>query len=112
MLEDGPLFPRLLGVRERLVLPFIYTRRLLISSTDVIHSFAVPSIGLKVDALPGRINQLFVVPLRLGVFFGQCSEICGSNHSFMPISVKVVTFEDYAYISDILLLDGVAERLS
>lgn len=88
-------FPRLLGCSSDLVVPVNTTSRLLITSTDVIHSFALPSIGLKVDAIPGRINQLFVEPSLVGQFFGQCSEICGSNHSFMPISVKVCGLSDY-----------------
>lgn len=88
-------FPRLLGCRERLCVPLGFVSRLLISSTDVIHSFAVPSLGLKVDAVPGRINQLFLFPLRRGVFFGQCSEICGSNHSFIPIVLKSCSLSQY-----------------
>ena len=77
-------------------MPYGVFSRFLITSTDVIHSFAVPSIGLKIDAIPGRINQLFNIPIRVGVFFGQCSEICGSNHSFMPIKIEVVSHFDYA----------------
>jgi cytochrome c oxidase subunit 2 len=70
----------------------------LITSTDVIHSFSVPSLGLKVDALPGRINQIFSAPSRIGIFFGQCSEICGSNHSFIPIRIKVSNIKDFDLI--------------
>lgn len=81
--------PRLLNATEFIFMPIHTTSRLLLSSADVIHSFAVPSIALKVDAFPGRINQLYRTPNRLGIFFGQCSEICGSNHSFIPIRVKV-----------------------
>jgi len=88
-----------------LFIPVNTTSRLLITSTDVIHSFALPSIGLKVDALPGRINQLFSNPSRVGLFFGQCSEICGSNHSFMPIRVKICSLEDYDLVSKRGLLD-------
>nr|QZZ81971.1 cytochrome c oxidase subunit 2 [Polyplax reclinata] len=63
--------------------------RLLVTSADVIHSWAVPSFGVKVDAVPGRINQLGFIPKQVGEYFGQCSEVCGAMHSFMPISVKV-----------------------
>ena len=64
--------------------------RLLVSSSDVLHSWAVPSLGLKVDAVPGRLNQLSTYLERPGLFYGQCSEICGANHSFMPVSVQVL----------------------
>nr|AMB18830.1 cytochrome c oxidase subunit II [Myocoptes musculinus] len=105
---DG--YPRLLEASSDLVLPLGKVSRLMISSVDVIHSFAVPSLGLKVDALPGRINQLFVNPLKLGLYYGQCSEICGSNHSFMPISVVVVSegvYDDFTFNKtlDLLVMD-------
>lgn len=85
------------------------TSRLLITSTDVIHSFSLPVLGLKVDALPGRINQLFASPSRLGWFFGQCSEICGSNHSFMPIRVKICNLLDFDRVRETYLLDLLEE---
>lgn len=109
LLEDDVNAPRLLGCRSDLVIPLNRVSRLLISSTDVIHSFAVPSLGLKVDALPGRINQLFINPVRLGNFYGQCSEICGSNHSFIPISIKVVPFGIFDQFSKVYLLDILSE---
>uniref|UniRef100_UPI00315D1642 cytochrome c oxidase subunit II n=1 Tax=Sancassania mycophaga TaxID=3127633 RepID=UPI00315D1642 len=114
MLEEYSLesdFPRLLGCSSDLFMPVNTTSRLLITSTDVIHSFALPSLGLKVDALPGRINQLFSNPSRVGSFFGQCSEICGSNHSFMPISVKICNLSDYDGVSKSYLLDIVSDSL-
>uniref|UniRef100_A0AAU6PC52 Cytochrome c oxidase subunit 2 n=1 Tax=Midoria longicornis TaxID=3133673 RepID=A0AAU6PC52_9HEMI len=86
---------RLLDVDNRMVLPFGVQIRLLVSSFDVIHSWTIPSLGLKLDALPGRVNQGLLYLIRPGVFFGQCSEICGLNHSFMPIvleSVKTSVF--------------------
>nr|BAJ08233.1 cytochrome C oxidase subunit 2 [Acanthosaura armata] len=77
--------PRLLEVDNRMIIPSKTLIRLLVSAEDVLHSWALPSIGIKTDAVPGRLNQLtFTVP-RHGVFYGQCSEICGINHSFMPI---------------------------
>uniref|UniRef100_A0AAU7BN97 Cytochrome c oxidase subunit 2 n=1 Tax=Psyllaephagus populi TaxID=3122998 RepID=A0AAU7BN97_9HYME len=79
---------RCLDVDNRMVVPMNLNVRLLISSLDVIHSFTVPSVGFKVDAIPGRINQININLNRPGLFFGQCSEICGVNHSFMPIVIE------------------------
>lgn len=81
---------RLLEVDNPVFLPRTEYRRLLITAGDVLHSFAVPSLGIKVDAVPGRLNQAYVVPLNLGSYYGQCSEICGANHRFMPINIEVV----------------------
>jgi len=100
-------FPRLLGCSSDLYIPVNTTSRLLITSTDVIHSFALPSLGLKVDALPGRINQLFSNPSRVGSFYGQCSEICGSNHSFMPIRVKVCRVFNFDNVSKFFILEEI-----
>nr|YP_008578495.1 cytochrome c oxidase subunit II [Vampyrum spectrum]CDF66111.1 COX2 [Vampyrum spectrum] len=82
---------RLLEVDNRVVLPMETTIRMLISSEDVLHSWAVPSLGLKTDAIPGRLNQATLLSTRPGLYYGQCSEICGSNHSFMPIVLEMVT---------------------
>jgi len=82
---------RLLEVDHRLYLPTHVNIRLLITSGDVLHSWAVPSLGIKVDACPGRLNQISLFLKRKGVFYGQCSEICGINHGFMPIVVHGVT---------------------
>jgi heme/copper-type cytochrome/quinol oxidase subunit 2 len=87
--EPGQL--RLLDVDERLVLPTNSLIRVLVTSTDVIHSWAVPSLGVKIDAIPGRLNQVWLTIQRPGVFYGQCSELCGANHAFMPIVVEAVT---------------------
>lgn len=81
---------RLLEVDNRLKLLYLVNTSFLISSTDVLHSWAIPSLGLKIDACPGRINRLAVWTNRKGVYYGQCSEICGINHAYMPI-VCVVT---------------------
>lgn len=83
-------YVRLLEVDNSFVLPAGVKIRLLISSVDVLHSWTVPAFGVKVDSIPGRLNQLNFTINRLGVYFGQCSEICGVNHSFMPIIVEVV----------------------
>nr|YP_398811.1 cytochrome c oxidase subunit II [Leptotrombidium deliense]BAE47093.1 cytochrome oxidase subunit 2 [Leptotrombidium deliense] len=83
-LEKGDF--RLLSTSNFLYLPFKENIRVLISSTDVIHSWTLPSLGVKADAVPGRMNQLFFLSQQSGTLFGQCSEICGAKHSFMPIS--------------------------
>lgn len=79
---------RLLEVDNRLILPWNEHIRVLITSSDVIHSWAVPSLGVKMDACPGRLNQVSLFINRPGVFYGQCSEICGINHAFMPICIE------------------------
>ena len=78
---------RLLEVDNRVILPYLTQVRMLVRAADVIHSWTVPSLGIKADAIPGRLNQLNLMFNRPGVFYGQCSEICGANHSFMPIAV-------------------------
>lgn len=104
--------PRLFSCRTNLVLPISVPVRFLVTSRDVIHSFSAPSLGLKIDAVPGRINQIFGVCSRLGYFFGQCSEICGSYHSFMPICIDVVDFYSYLEFLETLCLDLVVGKYS
>nr|YP_010384991.1 cytochrome c oxidase subunit II [Plagusia squamosa]UPL65001.1 cytochrome oxidase subunit II [Plagusia squamosa] len=86
---------RLLDVDNRTVLPMNMQIRVLISATDVIHSWTVPSLGIKADAIPGRLNQTSFLINRPGLFYGQCSEICGANHSFMPIVVESVSINSF-----------------
>nr|WMQ72173.1 cytochrome oxidase subunit II [Okanagana occidentalis] len=86
---DGNEF-RLIEVDNRMILPFSTQIRLMITSTDVLHSWAMPSLGIKVDAVPGRLNQASILINRPGLIYGQCSEICGSNHSFMPIVIESI----------------------
>nr|YP_010996520.1 cytochrome c oxidase subunit II [Sophonia fuscomarginata]WPC85262.1 cytochrome c oxidase subunit II [Sophonia fuscomarginata] len=86
---------RLLDSDNMLVLPFNIKSRILMTSSDVIHSWTIPSLGLKVDASPGRLNQGCVNLLRPGIFFGQCSEICGLNHSFMPIMLYSINMSQF-----------------
>lgn len=86
---------RLLEVSRRIVVPIFTPLRLVISSADVLHSWTIPSIGVKVDACPGRINFAFISPQSIGVYFGQCREICGANHSFMPIGIEVTRFYSF-----------------
>lgn len=87
--------PRLLEVDNRLILPVLTKIRILVTGADVLHAFAVPSLGLKLDAVPGRLNQVGFLIKRCGVYYGQCSELCGANHSFMPIVVECVTLDDF-----------------
>nr|YP_009139856.1 cytochrome c oxidase subunit II [Galeruca daurica]AKG49881.1 cytochrome c oxidase subunit II [Galeruca daurica] len=82
---------RLLDVDNRVMIPFESNIRMLITSADVIHSWTIPSLGVKVDGTPGRLNQTSFFINRSGLFFGQCSEICGSNHSFMPIVIESIS---------------------
>ena len=94
-----PLFYSL-DVDNRLVLPTMSRILFLVTSADVIHSWTVPSLGIKVDAIPGRLNYLTTRTLYSGVYYGQCREICGSNHRFMPIVVEFVPMSSYlSYIS-------------
>nr|UFA47105.1 cytochrome c oxidase subunit 2 [Mitjaevia diana] len=81
---------RFLETDNRIVLPFNVQTRILMTSTDVIHSWTIPALGVKVDACPGRINQGNILMNRPGLFYGQCSEICGANHSFMPIVIESI----------------------
>ena len=86
---------RLLEVDRRIVLPEQTHIRVLVTAADVLHSWAVPSFGVKVDACPGRLNQTNLFIKRQGLYYGQCSEICGVNHGFMPIVVRVVSKADF-----------------
>nr|ASN65939.1 cytochrome c oxidase subunit 2 [Metrius contractus] len=81
---------RLLDVDNRVVLPLNSQIRILVTAADVLHSWAIPSLGVKIDATPGRLNQTNFFINRVGIFYGQCSEICGTNHSFMPIVIESV----------------------
>nr|AJJ48487.1 cytochrome c oxidase subunit II [Eretmochelys imbricata] len=95
---------RLLEVDHRMVMPMESPiRMMLISAEDVLHSWAVPSLGVKTDAIPGRLNQATFIITRPGVFFGQCSEICGANHSFMPIVVESVPLQHFENWSSLML---------
>jgi len=86
---------RLLEVDNRVVLPIQLEIRILVTGADVIHAWTVPSLGVKVDAVPGRLNQLRFTIRQPGVYYGQCSEICGANHSFIPISIEAVNIKSF-----------------
>jgi len=88
--------PRMLGVDNELVVPVNKVIRVQVTGADVIHSFAVPAFGIKIDAIPGRLNETWFKATKTGMFYGQCSELCGKDHAFMPIAVRVVTDQDFA----------------
>jgi cytochrome c oxidase subunit 2 len=88
--------PRLLAVDNEMVVPINKNVHVIATGADVIHSFAVPSFGIKIDAIPGRINETWFKATREGVYYGQCSELCGKDHAFMPIAVRVVSEQAFA----------------
>jgi len=99
MLKAGELKqdqPRLLSVDNEMVVPVNKTVRVITTGADVIHSFAVPSFGIKIDAVPGRINETWFTATREGVYYGQCSELCGKDHAFMPIAVRAVSEQAFS----------------
>lgn len=86
---------RLLETDTSLVLPYNIAIKFLITSSDVLHAWALPELGIKVDAVPGRLNQAITIPSNLGLYYGQCSELCGVSHGFMPIKVNIISLQDY-----------------
>nr|ASM41881.1 cytochrome c oxidase subunit II [Scaphoideus varius] len=86
---------RLLESDNRIILPFNIKTRILVTSYDVIHSWTIPALGIKIDGSPGRINQGSILSMRPGTYYGQCSEICGANHSFMPIMMESVNMKSF-----------------
>jgi len=102
MLQDAdrqklnPVPPRLLAVDNPIVVPVNKVVRVQVIGSDVIHAFAVPSFGIKIDAIPGRLNETWFKATREGVYYGQCSELCGKDHAFMPIEVRVLSEQAYA----------------
>ncbi|GHC71494.1 cytochrome c oxidase subunit 2 [Limoniibacter endophyticus] len=93
--EDRGRYPRLLAVDNEVVVPVNTTVRLLVTASDVIHAFALPAFGLKTDAVPGRINETWFKAQKEGMYYGQCSELCGQDHAYMPIAIHVVPQADY-----------------
>nr|YP_011018273.1 cytochrome c oxidase subunit II [Parachordodes pustulosus]WQH58890.1 cytochrome c oxidase subunit II [Parachordodes pustulosus] len=88
-------FPRLLDTDNHLIIPYKIMTRFMVSSNDVLHSFSLPQFSLKMDAVPGRLNQIFLMPKKSMLSYGQCSEICGVNHSFMPICLESININDF-----------------
>lgn len=93
--QDLAVYPRLLAVDNEVVVPVDTTVRLLVTAADVIHSWAMPAFGVKMDAIPGRNNETWFKADREGLYYGQCSELCGKDHAYMPIAVRVVSQERY-----------------
>ena len=87
--------PRLLGVDNEMVVPVNKVVRIQTTGADVIHSFAVPAFGIKIDSIPGRLNETWFKATKTGMFYGQCSELCGKDHAFMPIAVRVVSDQEF-----------------
>nr|WNH24034.1 cytochrome c oxidase subunit II [Myliobatis freminvillei] len=106
MIQTEDLTPgqfRLLETDHHMVVPMQSPIRVLVTAEDVLHAWTVPALGVKIDAVPGRLNQTaFIIP-RPGVFYGQCSEICGANHSFMPIVVEAIPLEHFENWSSLML---------
>ena len=97
---------RLLEADHRMVIPVESPIRALVSAEDVLHSWAVPALGIKVDAIPGRLNQTTFMASHPGVFFGQCSEICGANHSFIPIAIEAVPLPHFENWTSLIIEDA------
>ena len=93
--EDRAVYPRLLAVDNEMVVPVGTMTRVLVTAADVIHAYAMPSFGIKTDAVPGRINEVWFKAEKVGLYYGQCSELCGKDHAYMPIAVRVVTEAQY-----------------
>lgn len=88
--------PRLLGVDNEMVVPVNKVIRVQVTGADVIHAFALPAFGVKIDAIPGRLNETWFKATKVGMFYGQCSELCGKDHAFMPIAIRVVDDKEFA----------------
>ncbi len=97
-LAQTPVQPRLLAVDYQLVVPVDTTVRMQVTAdpTGVIHAFAMPSFGIKIDAVPGKLNETWFNARKTGIYYGQCSELCGKDHAFMPIAIRVVTKDEFA----------------
>ncbi|MCX7305159.1 MAG: cytochrome c oxidase subunit II [Hyphomicrobiales bacterium] len=94
--EDRAVYPRLLTVDNEMVVPVNSMVRVLVTAADVIHAFAMPAFGVKTDAVPGRINEIWFKANKEGLYYGQCSELCGKDHAFMPIAIRVVNDAQYS----------------
>jgi cytochrome c oxidase subunit 2 len=93
--EDRAVYPRLLAVDNEMVVPVNTMVRVLVTASDVIHAFAMPAFGVKTDAVPGRTNEIWFKANKEGLYYGQCSELCGKDHAFMPIAIRVVNDAQY-----------------
>ncbi len=107
--DQKPNQPRLLAVDNELVVPVDTTVRVHVTAADVIHAFAMPSFGIKIDAVPGRLNETWFNARKTGLYYGQCSELCGKDHAYMPIAIRVVTKEEFATWMDALRAGDVSD---
>ncbi len=108
---DLAQYPRLLAVDNELVVPVGQTVRVLVTAGDVIHNFAMPAFGLKMDGIPGRMNETHFTATKEGLYYGQCSELCGIYHAYMPLAIRVVSEDDFATWADMASDDvGAANR--
>lgn len=112
--ERGPDDPRLLAVDNEIVVPVGKVIRVQVTAADVLHSFAMPSMGVKMDAVPGRLNETWFEAQREGIYYGQCSELCGILHAFMPIAIRVVSDEQFAQWAEMAAddVEGANEMLA
>ena len=97
-----PIAPRLLAVDNEMILPADTAVRVIVTAGDVLHNWAVQSLGARIDAVPGRLNEIWIAPAEEGIYYGQCSELCGTGHAYMPIAVRVVSkdrFEQWANVA-------------
>ena len=104
--------PRLLAVDNEVVVPVNKVVKVMITANDVLHAWALPSFGVKRDAVPGRINETWFKADRTGTFYGQCSELCGIKHAYMPITVNVVTEEEYSQWLDKAKVEFAKEEIN
>ena len=104
--------PRLLAVDNEVVVPVDKVVKVLITANDVLHAWALPSFGVKRDAVPGRINETWFKAEKVGTYYGQCSELCGIKHAFMPIEVRVVTEEEYQQWLDMAKIKLAKEEIT
>ncbi len=93
--EDLAAYPRMLAVDNEVIVPVNATVRLLVTASDVLHSFAMPAFGVKMDAVPGRLNETWFKANKEGLYYGQCSELCGKDHAYMPIAIRAVSPDKY-----------------
>lgn len=98
--SDLKEYPNLLAVDNEVVVPVGQVVRVLVTAGDVIHDFALPAFGLKMDGIPGRINEVYFQPMKEGLYYGQCSELCGKYHAYMPIAIRVVSEDDFEVWKD------------
>ncbi len=99
------LYPKLLAVDYELIIPTKKVIKLIITSADVIHAFTVPAFGIKIDAIPGKINDTWIKVEQPGIYYGQCSEFCGKDHAYMPIAIRAISYNKFAKWVNLMNVD-------